>query len=216
MNARTKSLPSCPTAWFHREVSDDELSFSLRRLSGPEFAMLAPELVDIYLTAMDYDPAIRMQRVAVWRREVIWPGFSAFVALRHRGSQPEIVGIAYGFLGSRDRWWDRQLIRGLRQHGGPTTKQYEMLNDYFEVAEVHVHPSHQGTGIGQRMLRELLNSTSATWALLSTPEVPGESNRAFGLYRKMGFDDILRDFHYEGDPRAFAVLGRQLPLLPNR
>lgn len=197
-------------------MSDDELSFYLRRLSGPEFAMLAPELVDIYLTAMDYDPAIRMQRVAVWRREVIWPGFDACVAVRHRDSEEIIVGIAYGFLGSRDRWWDRQLIRGLRQNGGPTAEQYAMLNDYFEVAEVHVHPCHQGEGIGQSMLRELLGGTSARWALLSTPEVPGESNHAFGLYRKMGFCDILRDFHYEGDPRAFAVLGRQLPLSPSR
>lgn len=193
-----------------------KVTVTYRRLSGPEFALLAPELVDIYLTAMGYDPGIRMQRIAVWRREVIWPGFAAVAAVEQRGPAETIIGIAYGFLGSRDRWWDRQLLRGLRQHGGPTPAQNAMISSYFEVAEVHVHPSRQGAGIGRAMLTELLGYAPARWALLSTPEVPGESNHAFGLYRKMGFGDILRNFYYDGDARAFAVLGRTLPLSAGR
>ena len=45
--------------------------------------------------------------------------------------------------------------------------------------------------------------------LLSTPE--GE-NRAWRLYRRLGFTDVLRNYRFTGDPRPFGVLGRDLPL----
>ena len=48
--------------------------------------------------------------------------------------------------------------------------------------------------------------------LLSTPEIIGEANRAWRLYRRLGFTDIIRGYHFAGDPRAFAILGRTLPL----
>jgi ribosomal protein S18 acetylase RimI-like enzyme len=48
--------------------------------------------------------------------------------------------------------------------------------------------------------------------LLSTPEINGEANRAWRLYRRLGFIDIIRGYHFAGDPRAFAILGRALPL----
>jgi ribosomal protein S18 acetylase RimI-like enzyme len=48
--------------------------------------------------------------------------------------------------------------------------------------------------------------------LLSTPEINGESNRAWRLYRRLGFTDIIRGYRFAGDPRAFAILGRALPL----
>ena len=48
--------------------------------------------------------------------------------------------------------------------------------------------------------------------LLSTPEINGEANRAWRLYRRLGFTDIIRGYHFAGDPRPFAILGRSLPL----
>jgi ribosomal protein S18 acetylase RimI-like enzyme len=48
--------------------------------------------------------------------------------------------------------------------------------------------------------------------LLSTPEADEQRSRAWRLYRRFGFVDVLRDFHFPGDDRAFAVLGRTLPL----
>jgi len=48
--------------------------------------------------------------------------------------------------------------------------------------------------------------------LLSTPETNGEANRAWRLYGRLGFNDIIRGYHFTGDPRAFAILGRRLPL----
>jgi ribosomal protein S18 acetylase RimI-like enzyme len=38
----------------------------------------------------------------------------------------------------------------------------------------------------------------------------GQAGRAWRLYRRFGFEDVLRHFHFPGDDRPFAVLGRQL------
>ena len=184
------------------------VSVEIRRLSAGEYSMLVPTLVDIYMAAMEYDPAIREQRVRIWRSEVSWPGFTAIAAIEGG----DVIGVAYGFIGSRERWWDRQLMRSMEENGGITPRRREILNSYFEVAEIHVLPGHQGRGIGAKLLTELLKLAPAEWALLSTPEIDGEANGAFGLYRKYGFEDLARNFMYPGDPRPFAILGRRLPL----
>ncbi len=38
------------------------------------------------------------------------------------------------------------------------------------------------------------------------------SEMAEPMYRRLGFTDIIRGYHFAGDPRAFAILGRTLPL----
>jgi len=180
----------------------------IRRLSGPEFAVLAPRLVDLYIEAMGYDPSISAGRVAVWRQEIMQPGFTSLVALEH----DTVLGVAYGYNGAPDMWWDRQVRRGFREAGGPDTRQLMLMRDYFEVAEIHVSPHQQGRGIGRLLLTELLWLAPASHAMLSTPEVEDEANNAFSLYRSMGFTDELRDFLFDGDGRPFAVLSVPLPL----
>lgn len=184
------------------------MSISYQSLSAPQFTVLAPELVDLYITAMNYPPTIRDQRVSVWRRDAISPGFVAIGAFE----EDVLIGIAYGFSGSRDRWWDQQLRKGLVDKHAMTPAMIDVVRNYFEVAEVHVTPAGQCKGIGRGLMHRLLEQTREPYALLSTPEVPGENNAAFGLYRSLGFGDILRDFHYNGDSRPFAILGRRLPL----
>lgn len=180
---------------------------TIQRLTPAEFVLLAPVLVDIYIEAMEYSPSMRRQRIQVWKGEVRSPGFTAVAAIDGN----VVVGIAYGFLGTRERWWDRQLVRAMKEQGGPTQRDNAMLQNYFEVAEVHVSPSQQGDGIGSLLLAELLRDAPARWALLSTPEVAGEANNAFGLYRKFGFVDVARNFYYDGDRRPFAILALELP-----
>ena len=58
----------------------------------------------------------------------------------------------------------------------------------------------------------LLADRTESNVLLSTPEVAGEENRAWSLYRRFGFSDVLRNYTFAGDPRPFAFLGRELPL----
>lgn len=193
--------PPGQAGWF-----DGGVLVEIRRLTKAEFSLLAPRLVDIYIEAMGYSPAMRAQRLRVWRTEVVWPGFAAVAAVFDN----QVVGVAYGFLGARERWWDKQLIKALRQQRALTDEDQAMIRDYFEVAEVHVDPRFQGNGIGAALLQALLDTTTARWAILSTPEVDGEANNAFGLYRKFGFTDLARGYRYDGDPRPFAILALDL------
>lgn len=185
------------------------MTIEIRRLSAPEFCLLAPALVDIYIEAMGYPAHIKKQRVDVWKREVIQPGFCAVAAF----DEHLCCGVAYGVLGNRDRWWDKQLVNALRTRpGGLRSSDQAILKNYFEIAEIHVDPSYQHRGIGSALLTTLLHLASARYALLSTPEVTNEANGAFGLYRKYGFFDLARNYHYPGDHRPFALLGKKLPL----
>ena len=165
------------------------VSFEIRRLTPPEFSLLAPQLVEIYIEAMHYNPAILHSRISSWRNDVTRPGFSAQIVTHDNG----VVGVAYGFLGSPDSWWDAELRRGLRLQGGPTEEQWDIVRNYFELAEIHVLPQYQGRGLGRKLLEGLLWNAPARYALLSTPEVPNEDNGAFRLYRATGFFDVLRD-----------------------
>lgn len=85
------------------------------------------------------------------------------------------------------------------------------LADYFELTELHVRTDAQGHGLGHALLRRLLERADAGHVLLSTPEAPVPT-RAWVLYRRCGFRDVLRHHRFSSDPRPFAVLGRPLPL----
>jgi len=184
------------------------VSVTIRELSPHEFTAMAPELVGLYITAMRYPIAIHDQRVTVWRRDSLERDFTAVAAF----DEEQLAGVAYGFRGSQKRWWDQQLRRGLVNSHAMTPEMTAVVENYFELAEIHVAPHLQGHGIGRALIERLLSRASQPHVLLSTPEVPNEGNAAFGLYRSLGFEDVLRDFRYTGDPRPFAVLGRTLPL----
>jgi ribosomal protein S18 acetylase RimI-like enzyme len=86
------------------------------------------------------------------------------------------------------------------------------MTSYFELTELHIRPDAQGHGLGEALARRLLAGRGEPHVLLSTPEINGESNRAWRLYRRLGFNDVIRGYHFAGDPRPFAILGRSLPL----
>jgi ribosomal protein S18 acetylase RimI-like enzyme len=125
-----------------------------------------------------------------------------------------LLGVAYGYCGSPDQWWQQQVVQGLHRIGRPRTEISQLMNNYFELTELHISPDAQGRGLGEALLRRLLHGRPEAHVLLSTPEIVGEANRAWRLYRRLGFYDIIRGYHFSGDPRAFAILGRTLPLLP--
>jgi ribosomal protein S18 acetylase RimI-like enzyme len=82
------------------------------------------------------------------------------------------------------------------------------LTDCFEIVELHVRPGAQGHGIGAAQLSSLLRMAPGVRALLSTPEADEQKSRAWRLYRRFGFVDLLRHFYFPGDSRPFAILGR--------
>jgi ribosomal protein S18 acetylase RimI-like enzyme len=123
-----------------------------------------------------------------------------------------MVGIAYGYCGAPDQWWQQQVVSGLRRAGLAEVAIGEVMTSYFELTELHIHPRAQGHGLGEALTRRLLAGRDEQHVLLSTPEINNEDNRAWRLYRRLGFTDVIRGHHFAGDPRAFAILGRSLPL----
>jgi GNAT superfamily N-acetyltransferase len=81
------------------------------------------------------------------------------------------------------------------------------LTGAFEVCELHVRPPYQGRGLGRGLLEQLLSGPPSRTAVLTTPDV---ESRARGFYRADGWVDLVRGLSFPGDPRVFAVLGKQL------
>lgn len=177
----------------------------------------------VYVDAMQYPRGTEGQRAPMWLEHTRREGWRAVAAVEVDGADADVpaaehlaaadlVGVAYGYRGSPDQWWQQQVLRGLRHVGFPHTEINRLMSDYFELTELHIHPKVQGRGLGEALARRLLSDRPESQVLLSTPEMSGEPNRAWRLYRRLGFTDVIRDYHFSGDPRAFAILGRELPL----
>jgi ribosomal protein S18 acetylase RimI-like enzyme len=131
-------------------------------------------------------------------------GFRAVATLTTEG---RLAGFGYGYTSGPGQWWHDQVRTALDE---PSRRYW--LSDCFEVVELHVRPAAQGHGVGARQLRALLAMADGTTVLLSTPEADEQRSRAWRLYRRFGFADVLRGFLFPGDERPFAILGRALPL----
>ncbi|SFQ34577.1 Acetyltransferase (GNAT) domain-containing protein [Amycolatopsis arida] len=173
------------------------------QLSGDEFRARLREALDLYVTAMGYPAGTAEQRAPMWLTHALREGWRCIGAFADDG---RLLGVAYGYQGRPGQWWHEQVRRGLVDGGVDAA---EWLADYFELTEIHVHPENQARGIGEELLRRVLDGLPYRHVLLSTPEGP---SRAWRLYRRTGFVDVLRHYHFAGDPRPFAILGRALPL----
>ncbi len=184
----------------------------------------------VYVDAMRYPRGTENQRAAMWLEHIRrrgWQGVGVVEAeaAEDRGgpkgaqvpsaaelSSAPLLGVAYGYPGAPGQWWQQQVVLGLQRGGSPPQEIARLMNSYFELTELHIHPCAQGHGLGEALARRLLAGRPEKNVLLSTPETNGEPNRAWRLYRRLGFTDIIRRYHFAGDPRAFAILGRELPL----
>ena len=186
------------------------------------------DALGVYVDAMRYPRGTEDQRASMWLEHTRRDGWKAVAAVElpdpHQGqdvatghpagrlSTAPIVGVAYGYCGAPDQWWQQQVVAGLQRVGADRSRIADLMTSYFELTELHIHPRAQGRGLGEALTRRLLAGRAESHVLLSTPEINGESNRAWRLYRRLGFTDIIRGYHFAGDPRAFAILGRSLPL----
>lgn len=184
----------------------------ITRLDRSQFRDRLPESLSVYVSAMGYAPQVMRARAPSWLEHsgrAGWECVAALGAPRRRllgSTHSPVVGVCYGYRGARGQWWSDQVARGLVARGR------ELVTDYVELTELHVAPDRQGHGLGRALLTDFLSRRPERRVLLSTPEVAGERNGAWRLYRSLGFTDVLRSFRFDGDPRPFAVLGRNLPL----
>ena len=181
------------------------------------------DALSVYVDAMRYPRGTENQRAGMWLEHTRRRGWKAVAAVEVAdaaatpSSEAELrtaplVGIAYGYPGAPGQWWQQQVVLGLQRSGFPPQAIDRLMNSYFELTELHIHPRVQGRGLGEALARRLLAGRDENNVLLSTPENNGEANRAWRLYRRLGFTDVIRSYYFAGDPRAFAILGRALPL----
>ena len=190
-------------------------------LSPHDMQRRLDDALAIYVDAMRYPRGTEDHRASMWLEHSRRPGWRAVAAVDAPESNQTsaelllsapMIGVAYGYCGAPDQWWQQQVVQGLRRAGLAQTEIGSLMHSYFELTELHIHPRAQGQGLGEALARRLLDGRGETYVLLSTPEIRGEDNRAWRLYRRLGFTDIIRGHHFAGDPRAFAILGRTLPL----
>jgi ribosomal protein S18 acetylase RimI-like enzyme len=200
-----------------------ELATFLINLPPQDMQRRLGEALGVYVDAMRYPRGTENQRAAMWLEHTRRRGWQAVAAVEVNTaaeatpssaelSGAPLLGVAYGYCGAPDQWWQQQVVLGLQRGGFPGPEIARLMASYFELTELHIAPAAQGRGLGEALARRLLADRNEANVLLSTPETNGEANRAWRLYRRLGFTDIIRGYHFTGDPRAFAILGRKLPL----
>ncbi|TPW90749.1 GNAT family N-acetyltransferase [Mycolicibacterium fortuitum] len=197
-------------------------------LSPDDMKRRLPEALRVYVDAMRYPRGTEEQRAALWLEHTRRAGWKCVAAVEAPDPDPAsgpgrhpdnatlldapLLGIAYGYSGAPDQWWQQQVISGLQRMGTNPDHIAGLMASYFELTELHIEPRAQGQGLGEALTRRLLAGRGESHVLLSTPEINAEANRAWRLYRRLGFTDVIRGYHFAGDPRPFAILGRTLPL----
>ena len=156
------------------------------------------EVLDVYADAMQVPRSAARSRRTVVAGHLDRDGLRAVAAL----DAGRLVGIGYGYLGTAGQWWHDQVRAALSTEQAGT-----WLDGSFEVCELHVRPEHQGSGLGRRVLAELLGGTPARTSVLTTPDA---ETRARSFYRAGGWTELVGHLRFPGDPREFAVLGLHL------
>ncbi len=200
-------------------------------LTHEDMARRLGEALSVYVDAMRYPRGTEDNRASMWLEHSSRPGWKAVAVVESDAAvtngladndravpdaaalaDAPLLGVAYGYRGAPDQWWQQQVLQGLRRGGIADAEIDRLTTSYFELTELHILPGAQGRGLGEALARRLLAGRPERNVLLSTPEIRGEGNRAWRLYRRLGFTDVIRGYHFAGDPRPFAVLGRPLPL----
>ena len=172
------------------------------RLDSAELDEHLDEIVAVYAAALGEDPAAAGERIRtnVLPRHRARDGFR-FLAGREG---PEIVAIAYGYVGSRGQWWTERVAQAMT-----AAQQAEWLNrPHFEVVELHVRPDRQRRGIGRRLLSALLDGVDMPFALLSTDE---GNVRARAFYGQLGWVEIVQGVDLSSPRGPYVILARRLP-----
>jgi GNAT superfamily N-acetyltransferase len=176
----------------------------LRELDARGYLKRLGAMLDVYTAAMDPPPEQLPGRQTIMERHATYPSFQAFVAERRRTT----VGFVYGFHGEIGQWWHDVVYQALMDLG--TSQAEAWLINPFEVAELHVHPDHQGQGLGRRLLETICAGRSESTVVLST--LDRADSRARRLYHSVGMTDLLTGFEFPGGGPRYAVMAAPLPL----
>jgi ribosomal protein S18 acetylase RimI-like enzyme len=179
-----------------RAISRDAVrALSAADLGGPRLA----DALDVFAAALGFSP--RSHRVfaqgAAIRRHTEYRGFVGFGAFNE---SDKLVGFTYGYTSQPGLWWREQVAAEFSP-----AQRAAWLSDAFELVELHVHPAFQGQHLGSRLHDTLVAGVPNRTALLS---VMHRSERARHLYFSRGWQVLLEDLRFDGEPATpFSVLG---------
>jgi GNAT superfamily N-acetyltransferase len=181
------------------------------RIESWTAAQLAARLLDVmrvyrraFLDVHEPFPArAEIERTAHARSHLQRPGLRGVAALEG----DRLVGVGYGQPGSAGQWWHDVVVTAVSADRGRAGAE-DWLGSCFEVVELHVLPTHQGHGIGRRVLTQLLDEADERTAALSALEPDGSPARR--LYTAQGFIPLLEQFRFPGGPTRYAVLAKRL------
>jgi ribosomal protein S18 acetylase RimI-like enzyme len=183
----------------------------LRPLDGPGLIREIDAVLAVYAAAMRTPAPQLPGRRMMMQRHAHYPAFCGLAAVTEGdagGGDGAIVGIGYGFRGQAGQWWHDMVASAITAKAGRGAAR-AWMEDSFEIGELHVHPDHQGRGIGRRILVTLASGRPERTAVLSTLDTESRAKR---LYRAVGFTDLLTGFRFPGGGEPYAVMGVPLPL----
>ena len=200
-------------------------------LRGQDSRIWLEPALDVYVTAMSYPDGTQAHRAPLWREHITRPGWRAVGAIAHvtpreaaapwaiarrlnapvaRADDEILVGIAYGYRGARDQWWNQQLRHGLRHAGAPGTTSSgsppttsNSPNYTCPLCSGGGHrwsPAHPAVGRQARGVGPVVHAGESGGPQSRVVVVPAD-----------GFCRCPAHFTFAGDPRPFAFLGRPCP-----
>lgn len=171
-----------------------------------DLAARAAAALDVQARAFGLSREEVAVRYHIVRRHAELPGCVAFGALVADPGEPvdRLVGFAYGMPNHREQWWSSVIEPHLAAGGEDA-----WLDDAFSVTELHVHPDHQGQGLGRALITTLCDSSDLPHSILSAVD---RESPARHLYRSLGYRDLARQVAFPNTPLRYAVMGAPLPL----
>jgi GNAT superfamily N-acetyltransferase len=180
-------------------VTREQSTTTVEAVDADTFADAIVVAAQIYGEAMQRPPELVVQRREIMAAHVRRAGFVGVLARDAGGC---VVGFGYGYHGRPGDWWHDVVARAVGRRDAR-----EWLSDSFELAELHVHPSHHGQGIGRRVLETVVSQATGTTIVLSTHD---RESPARLLYRSVGFTDLLTGFVFPGSSEVYVVMGKRL------
>ena len=179
-------------------MTTEDTGLSVATVDAQAFTDSLVVTAQIYGEAMQRPPELVVQRREIMGAHVHRSGFVAALAT----DNDCVIGFAYGYHGRPGDWWHDVVARAVGRR-----EAREWLSDSFELAELHVRPSHHGQGLGRRLLTSVLDLADGTTAVLSTHD---RESPARQLYRSVGFVDLLTGFVFPGSTEVYVVMGKRL------
>jgi len=186
-----------------QQTRGESADWTVDIVGAVEFAESIPVTAAIYGEAMQRPPELVVQRREIMGAHTHRAGFVGVLA---RDGDGAVVGFGYGYHGRPGDWWHDVVARALGQRAGRRQAR-DWLDDSFELAELHVHPSRHGEGIGRCILQSVLSRAQGTTAVLSTHD---RESPARLLYRSTEFVDLLTGFVFPGSSEVYVVMGKRL------